>query len=262
MSVSRLDRGLPPMPAPEAPRADQDREKAAREFEAYMVSFLAATMRSTSKDGPFNAGAAGMFAQLFDQEIGERVASTGAFGLQDTVRRALDGTGGVGGDGRGSRMFSPVSSTGPHAHRDAAPDPHADADLSVGGFLRRVTSGFGVRANPLGHGHENHAGIDLGAPAGSTIRAVKDGTVRFAGARGGYGNCVILDHGDGTETRYAHCESLDVVPGTAVRAGQAIATVGSTGRSTGPHLHFEVRRNGAPVDPSALLAEGHAPLDR
>jgi murein DD-endopeptidase MepM/ murein hydrolase activator NlpD len=249
------------MPAPEHPRVDQDREKAARTFEAYMVSFLASTMRSTCKDGPFNAGAAGMFAQLFDQEIGERVASTGAFGLQDAVKRAMEGTGGIGGDGRGSRMFTPVSTTGPHAHTPAPHAPEAEPDLSVGGFLRRVTSGFGVRANPLGAGHETHAGVDLGAPAGATIRAVKDGTVRFAGERGGYGNCVIVDHGDGTETRYAHCASLGVAPGTAVHAGQAIATVGSTGRSTGPHLHFEVRRNGAPIDPTALLAEGHAPLD-
>jgi murein DD-endopeptidase MepM/ murein hydrolase activator NlpD len=249
------------MPAPEHPRAGAGNEDAARSFEAYMVSFLASTMRSTCKDGPFNSGAAGMFAQLFDQEIGERVASTGAFGLQDAVKRALEGTGGVGGDGRGSRTFSPISSSGPRAH--ATPEPHTDGepDLSVGSFVRRVTSGYGMRANPMGTGHEAHPGVDLGAPAGASIRAVKDGTVRFAGERGGYGNCVIVDHGDGTETRYAHCATLDVTPGTPVRAGQAIATVGSTGRSTGPHLHFEVRRNGAPVDPSALLAEGHAPLD-
>lgn len=95
--------------------------------------------------------------------------------------------------------------------------------------------------------------MDLAAPAGTPIVAAGGGTVTFAGPRGGYGNVVILDHGDGTETRYAHQQRLDVTVGQQVTGGQQIGTVGSTGNSTGPHLHFEVRRNGQPVDPAPLV---------
>ena len=79
--------------------------------------------------------------------------------------------------------------------------------------------------------------------------AADAGQVTFAGRNGGYGNVVIVRHADGTESRYAHCSALDVHAGEEVAAGQAIARVGSTGRSTGPHLHFEVRKHGIPIDP-------------
>jgi murein DD-endopeptidase MepM/ murein hydrolase activator NlpD len=118
---------------------------------------------------------------------------------------------------------------------------------------KRVTSGFGNRIDPV-HGRRAwHAGVDVAAPEGTAIRAVRDGTVVFSGKRGGYGNLVILDHGDGVTTRYAHCRDLGVRAGDTVRAGQDIATVGSTGRSTGPHVHLEMRRNGHPVAPDAWI---------
>jgi murein DD-endopeptidase MepM/ murein hydrolase activator NlpD len=131
----------------------------------------------------------------------------------------------------------------------------------------RVTSGFGMRHDPL-HGElRRHDGVDIAAPVGTPIRAPKDGVVRFAGDRGGYGNVVYLDHGDGTESRYAHCDAIAVRAGQVVRSGDVIASVGSTGRSTGPHLHLELRANGAALDPSSLVpvilggSGGLAPLD-
>ncbi|MBA2730923.1 MAG: M23 family metallopeptidase [Euzebyaceae bacterium] len=110
-----------------------------------------------------------------------------------------------------------------------------------------VTSEFGYRWGRL------HAGLDIGAPEGSPIWAARAGTVTFAGAMGGYGNLVLLDHGGGVSTAYAHQSSIMVSAGASVSAGQQIGQVGSTGNSTGPHLHFETRIGGSPQNPRSYL---------
>lgn len=117
----------------------------------------------------------------------------------------------------------------------------------------RITSRFGWRVHPILGSRRFHAGIDFGASHGSTIRAADSGTVIFAGWYGGYGNAVVIDHGNGITTLYGHSSQLYVSEGQGVQKGQPIAAVGSTGLSTGPHLHFEVRLNGKPVDPLAYL---------
>jgi murein DD-endopeptidase MepM/ murein hydrolase activator NlpD len=123
----------------------------------------------------------------------------------------------------------------------------------TGSFIRpangRITSGFGNRFHPILRRSRMHTGVDIGAGYGSSIHAAAGGEVIFAGYRRGYGNCVIVDHGGGVSTLYGHCSSLGVSNGQTVRQGEAIARVGSTGMSTGPHLHFEVRHNGTPVNP-------------
>jgi len=111
----------------------------------------------------------------------------------------------------------------------------------------RLTSGFGARWG------RQHSGLDLGMPMGSPIYAAKSGVVTCASYNGSYGNLVKVDHGDGMETYYAHCSRLDVETGQQVAAGQQIAAVGSTGNSTGPHLHFEVRIGGVAQDPAPWL---------
>ena len=116
-----------------------------------------------------------------------------------------------------------------------------------------VTSGFGMRVHPLTGTPRVHAGIDFGAPTGTPIRAAAPGTVVVAGVMGGYGNTVDIRHSDGTTTRYAHQSRLLVRSGQQVAAGQVIGLVGSTGASTGPHLHFEVRTPAGPVDPHTWL---------
>ncbi|TAD77145.1 MAG: peptidase M23 [Oscillatoriales cyanobacterium] len=117
-----------------------------------------------------------------------------------------------------------------------------------------VTSGFGWRVHPiLGYGRQ-HNGLDFGASYGTTIRAAHAGTVVVAGSFGGYGNSVVLDRGDGLSTLYGHASEVYVRVGQTVQKGEAIAAVGSTGLSTGPHLHFEVRENGNPVDPLPYLS--------
>lgn len=127
----------------------------------------------------------------------------------------------------------------------------------------RLSSDYGVRtvdpvtgaATPNGH----HDGYDLAAAAGTPIRASKAGKVVFAGRKGGYGNTVILAHSGGWSTLYGHASRLAVKVGQVVEAGDVIAYVGSTGHSTGPHLHYELRKNGKPVDPGWFSAKPPAP---
>ena len=134
--------------------------------------------------------------------------------------------------------------------------------LPVRSPVRRsyVTSGFGYRADPFGRGRALHKGIDFDANVGDPVMAVADGVVSFAGARNGYGNTVEVDHGNGYMTRYAHNSRLAVKQGDLVRAGQQVAKAGSSGRSTGAHVHFEVWENGTVVNPRKFLAEGSAPV--
>jgi murein DD-endopeptidase MepM/ murein hydrolase activator NlpD len=116
-----------------------------------------------------------------------------------------------------------------------------------------TSSPFGWRIHPILGYRRFHAGLDFAADYGSPIRAADSGTVIYAGWYGGYGKAVIIDHGQGITTLYGHCSELYVSEGQTVEKGQAIAAVGSTGLSTGPHLHFEVRRDGTPVNPADYL---------
>jgi murein DD-endopeptidase MepM/ murein hydrolase activator NlpD len=122
-----------------------------------------------------------------------------------------------------------------------------------GRFMRpvsgRITSTFGMRYHPILHRTRLHAGIDFGASSGSTIVAAAAGEVITARYSRSYGNMVVIDHGGGISTLYAHGSRLYVHTGQMVKRGQRIAAVGSTGLATGPHLHWEVRRNGRPVNP-------------
>jgi murein DD-endopeptidase MepM/ murein hydrolase activator NlpD len=122
--------------------------------------------------------------------------------------------------------------------------PVSDKDLT------RIASGFGTRIDPVYKVPKFHAGLDFTAPIGTPIYATADGTVTDAGFNsGGYGNRVIIDHGFGYETLYGHMYRVKVRVGQRIRRGEVIGYVGSTGKSTGPHCHYEVHRNGNPVDP-------------
>ncbi|RJY10307.1 M23 family metallopeptidase [Aurantiacibacter aquimixticola] len=113
----------------------------------------------------------------------------------------------------------------------------------------RLTSGYGMRNHPVLRRRARHNGVDLAAPRGTPVYATADGVVEMAQYYGSYGNYVQLEHGEDTETRYAHLSSYTVRAGDTVRIGDLIGYVGSTGRSTGPHLHYEVRVGGDPVNP-------------
>jgi len=116
-----------------------------------------------------------------------------------------------------------------------------------------VTSGFGWRNSPWGDGNELHPGIDIAAGMGTPVVATADGEVVKSGWSGGYGNIVQINHGNGIETIYGHNSQIAVSVGQSVRKGQVISYAGSTGKSTGPHVHYEVRINGTAVDPIKFL---------
>ena len=193
------------------------------------IQMMVKEMRNTlPDDGLFGSTAVDMFSDLFDQEIAKRIAESGRLGLQSSLKHRLGGAeAALSGlkDGRGG----------------------ARARFPVAGGV--VTSHYGNRRDPFHGRMRHHRGVDIAAPQGTSIRPVRSGTVAFAGERAGYGNLVVVDHGDGLQTSYAHCEKLLVAAGQAVSGQTPIATVGDTGRATGAHLHLEARRNGDVVDP-------------
>lgn len=117
-----------------------------------------------------------------------------------------------------------------------------------------ITSPYGMRKHPITGKYSMHTGLDIGAATGTPIQVVKSGRVTFAGWNGGYGNYVVVDHGNGLQTAYAHLSKINVSVGQQISARQVIGKVGSTGMSTGPHLHFEVKKNGNFVNPADYLA--------
>ncbi|MFL5345818.1 MAG: M23 family metallopeptidase [Hyalangium sp.] len=118
-----------------------------------------------------------------------------------------------------------------------------------------VTSDFGQRLDPYTAERVMHQGLDIAAPHGKEVYSPSDGTVVFAGLEGGYGNVIVIDHGYGIKTRYGHLSRLMVKAGDHIKRGALIAAVGNTGRSTGPHLHYEVRVNGIPQNPRKFILE-------
>lgn len=118
-----------------------------------------------------------------------------------------------------------------------------------------ITSGFGRRNDPVHGGLAVHKGIDIGGQNGTEVFAPADGTVIFVGKRGGYGNVIVVDHGYGLQTHYAHLSKFRCTVGDHVKRGDSLADMGSTGKSTGPHLHYEVRRYGRPLDPSRFILD-------
>lgn len=130
----------------------------------------------------------------------------------------------------------------------------------------RLMAGYGVRSDPFSGEGAMHTGIDIAAPVGTPVHATADGIVLHAGWNGGYGRCVIVDHGNNYQTWYAHLSRMDAIEGEEIRQGEVLGEVGNSGRSTGSHLHYEVRIGSTPVNPYRFLARPSvaqaAPADR
>jgi murein DD-endopeptidase MepM/ murein hydrolase activator NlpD len=121
-------------------------------------------------------------------------------------------------------------------------------------FAGTITSTFGHRENPFGGNNiETHKGVDISGPIGAPVKAMAKGEVEFAGRRGGFGNCIMIKHANGYETLYGHLSKILVHVGQKVDIGENIGKIGSTGRSTGPHLHYEVHKNGKQINPESFL---------
>ena len=218
-----------------ATAADPALQRAARDMEAILLRQL---LRSSGAyDGGEGPGAS-VRADMFASALADAVVQAGGLGLADSLERSLSGA--------APPAAAPTRAPAANGRPPASP-------ASVLPVAGRVTSPFGLRSDPLTGELREHDGVDLGAPAGAAIRVTADGIVRSAGPRGGYGYAVEVDHGNGLTTLYGHASELLVSAGDVVHAGQEIARVGSTGRSTGPHLHFEVRVGGRPVDPGRVL---------
>ena len=148
---------------------------------------------------------------------------------------------------------APAAGPKPGPPSVVAPGPSPASTTKDGRFIwpvdGSVGSGFGPRIHPISGGSRMHTGVDIGASSGTPIKAADDGIVVMAGPNGGYGNWTLIDHGGGLATGYGHQSSIGVSRGQRVSRGEVIGRVGSTGASTGPHLHWEVRVNGNPVDP-------------
>jgi len=223
-------------------------EAAGEAFEGYLVEVMIREMRKTIPDGGlFGGSAMEMFSGLFDQEIAKRIAGDGGFGFGDVVSGQMPAVGSP--EAMAPPPILPGSRRARADHGEGWRQP----------VLSRISSRFGLRSDPFQGTSRMHKGLDFAAPTGTPINPIKPGVVSFAGPRGGFGNAVIVDHGDGYRSVYAHCDEVRVQEGQRVQADSVIATVGSSGRSTGPHLHLEVHRDGTAVDPEQVLGSCDGP---
>ncbi len=237
-------------------------KEAAREFEALFVAYLLKVMRETIEESGLADGGLGrgVYTELFDQEVARAVALRSPLGISDTILRGLSR----------DREITPASrSQDTRERRDEAglrgipaagrPAPAVDIGGEVPDFRlpvqAPVSSVFGTRVDPFDGRLRFHRGIDLAAPVGTAVCAALGGRVVHAGHEDGYGNTVMIEHGDELRTRYAHLGTISVKTGETVGNRERIGSVGNTGRSTGPHLHFEVVRLGKAVDPADLMIE-------
>jgi murein DD-endopeptidase MepM/ murein hydrolase activator NlpD len=210
-----------------------------------------------SASGAFKMGSAAgaeMHGQMFIDTLADAVAKGDGLGIARMLERTLGKSAGAAGEEGEDVASGPAERPHPLAPHPAAFAPTSATPPDGGPGLptgMRMTSGYGPRADPLEGDHRFHTGVDFAAPEGAPIRAVAPGTVRSAGPRGGYGNAIEIDHGGGVTTLYGHASALEVTPGQHVAAGDEVGRVGHSGRATGPHLHFEVRHGGQPVDPIA-----------
>ena len=203
-----------------------------------------------------------MLKEMRQSMFDESDESTGFSGgpLADTMfselSLALSRAGGV---GLGRALYDPIATaagegTEPGAALDTsiamASMPLPVAGSSAAPFAGDVTSRFGWRRDPLSGASRFHKGLDVAMALGQDVPSARGGTVASAGNVSGYGLTVVVDHGDRTSTRYAHLSEILVQPGDSVLAGQSVGRAGATGRATGPHLHFEVLKDGQPVDPA------------
>ncbi len=225
----------------------------AREFESLFLNYMLSVMRETIDDSGLAERGAGeaIYTELFDQEVARCLAGRGALGISDLLIQKLSSQVAPAESESGARA-APGSSAvrGPGSEMGELEDvPDFRLPLQA-----HVSSGYGSRVDPITHEIRMHRGVDIAAPAGMAVRAACAGVVVSSGYEKGYGNTVVVRHPGGFETRYAHLSSLKVKTGDEVQASGIVGTVGSTGHSTGPHLHFELIRNGNPIDPEVLLS--------
>jgi murein DD-endopeptidase MepM/ murein hydrolase activator NlpD len=273
---------------PQTPTGDETKrrlsgkspEAVAKEFESILLAQVISAMRKTvPESGVLEASASRrMLDGAFDQEVARSLAAKGGLGIAEQIvgqiqreQARRDATAGMGHRGTAgasptvtttasaasARAVAPARTAGlaaSPAHAVVAPAQRTSASAAVTPVEGEISSPFGMRSDPFTGEERFHAGVDVAAPRGTAIRAVADGEVVFSGwRRGGEGRVVEVRHADGLVTSYAHAEKTLVRAGQHVVAGEVVATVGSSGRASGPHLHFGVARDGQAIDPAGIL---------
>lgn len=233
---------------PQSGETNSEVQEQFAEFAALLVFQMLQTMRRTvPKSDLLNTGFAhDLYVSLFDQEVARNITRKGDIGLASLLQQQFEAR-------RGISQAPQRTNRGLEVYRQQSLQSSAPFIVPVEGQL---SSPFGQRQDPFDQVEKWHDGIDIAAPAGSLIWAAAPGQVIFSGHKHNYGNLLILEHQDGYQTSYAH-NAVNLVPvGKQVQKGEPIARVGETGRSTGPHVHFELRRQGQVLDPVPLLTGG------
>lgn len=214
-------------------------KKACKEFESLFTYELLKSMRRTVDKCDLFHGGQGeeIYESMLDQELSKNISGHGSNSISGMLYQQLN--------------RSDLSETDLMSGID--PDNYLERSLPQWPVKASISSKFGWRKDPFTGESRFHSGIDIAAEEGTKINASLSGKVIISGKREGYGNLVALDHGNGFVTFYAHNRENLVKPGDWVKKGAPIATVGSSGRSTGPHLHFEVKRDGKGLDPMKFL---------
>lgn len=208
---------------------------AAEALEAYFLRRVLSEVRPDEAAGIDGGFAGSTFHEMLDEALADAMAKAGGLGLAPMIAADMGAA-------------RPVRT----AFTPAAGYPVA-SPLSVRPVPGSPTSPFGERADPIDGSTNFHTGLDLAAATGTPVAVAGPGVVVRAESSGSYGNMVVVDHGGGLETRYAHLSGYSVKVGDRLDAGDVVGQAGATGRVTGPHLHFEVRRDGKPVDPRGEL---------
>lgn len=226
-----------------SPREEASAADAARQLESFFMRRMLAEMRKSVGEGMFNGGYAGkMFQDMLDEAMADQMAASGTLGVAGLVRAELEDS-----PGKAPALVSSGSAALVGRYRTAG-NSLQDVPVSA-----RMSSDFGARVHPVTGARSFHEGVDLAAPKGTEVTVSGPGVVVRAEKAGSYGNIVVVDHGGRLETRYAHLDEMTVQVGQQLAAGETLGTVGATGRVTGAHLHFEVRRDGKAIDPTKEL---------
>ena len=240
-------------------------KQVAKEMESLFAYEMIKAMRETvGKDD--NGLGGDTYSTLFDLEIA-RLMSERGLGLKEALLKGMERRMSPSQKTTGKPQTAAASASAPVSaipQKPAAAEPikkpvasdgsrfhhHGAGSMPVEG---EVSSRFGMRKHPVHGDRRFHGGVDIAAPEGTAVTPLRSGKVVFSGTKPGYGNMVVVDHGDGVTSTYAHTRKNLVVEGDRVNPSTVIAEVGSTGMSTGPHLHFEVSEAGKRVDPMAMV---------
>lgn len=248
--------------------------RVAQQFEAMLLTQMLREMRETGRwDDEEGKDAGGMglglggdaFMDAMNTELANQLAATKSLGVAAQMMASFER---MSPGARSNGAFAPTETAAPSVPVTTTPPvaPTADPVGEVGGTVApvasTVTSAFGWRSDPFTGQAKFHKGIDLRAAYGQDVQAAATGRVVFAGDQRGYGTTVVIEHADGTRSRYAHLSATTVVEGARVDAGQVVGRAGRSGRATGTHLHFEVNSpEGRPIAPSEWM-QRHAESGR